>query len=656
MKNKTIRRPIILLVSVILLSILPAASLASSTLDSTAGLEPDIAIVIEENSPELVELVTFTEGQAPGYGSNGKFLAPIKTPDPNAKKIYFVEDLDNVRNDLSGSYVLMNNIDLADWGEWVPIGDRKEKAFSGNFDGQGYVIRNLQITNDTYQSIGLFGYITDAEIRNVGLEDTQINASSSNAGGICGYVNGYIYNCYNTGDISSSSNTGGIFGSGTICISNCYNIGDISSFSSAGGICGFLSGSISNCYNIGTILSSSSSSSDYYQYRFSYAGGICGYGSYGPIVNCYNTGNVSSSYSPGYSSISYAGGICGNGSNSITKSYNTGNVSATSSSTYSRSFAGGISGTCNSISNCVVLSSIIYAKGDFSSACSLIGSSTQKSNNLALDSIEGNPFNDSNGLITSEQATDKTTYENLSWDFDNIWKMDSVFVCPQLREVPAGDELKINPNPTLIIDSACVKYDLRSGGIVPSDGIVDVTYRIENNIFGFINFAIDLPYDSNIYTPISVTPGSVLFNYFLVVNPYYDTDTMRISYINGDEGIVGDCVLFTVKYKFSDSDRPWFYPGEYPLDANVVKAQHSHYSDGFVDLKWQVDPGTLITGIVGDVNGDGIVTPEDAMLILQMYVRLIDWTPRALLLCDMDGDGVIDITDATIILMMVVGG
>ena len=60
--------------------------------------------------------------------------------------------------------------------------------------------------------------------------------------------------------------------------------------------------------------------------------------------------------------------------------------------------------------------------------------------------------------------------------------------------------------------------------------------------------------------------------------------------------------------------------------------------------------------LLGDINGDGLVTPEDAMLLLQMYVGLIPWTSRALLYGDINGDGVVDPTDAALILRLVVGG
>ena len=163
-----------------------------------------------------------------GYGSNGKFLTPIEPPDPNAKKIYTPQDLDDIRNDLSGSYVLMNDIDLSTFngGEWKPIGGYGAfEHFKGTFDGQGYVIANLTITQPFYY-IGLFGSVNNAIIKNVGLENTNININNEfvlNAGGICGeYSNNntetsYIDNCYNNGDIIIIANIGTKIGG--ICVS-----------------------------------------------------------------------------------------------------------------------------------------------------------------------------------------------------------------------------------------------------------------------------------------------------------------------------------------------------------------------------------------------------------------------------------------------------
>ena len=59
---------------------------------------------------------------------------------------------------------------------------------------------------------------------------------------------------------------------------------------------------------------------------------------------------------------------------------------------------------------------------------------------------------------------------------------------------------------------------------------------------------------------------------------------------------------------------------------------------------------------LGDVDGNGELTPEDAILILQYYVGFVQLTPWQLFLADVNKDGVVDSTDAALILRLVVEG
>ncbi|MCL1874513.1 MAG: hypothetical protein FWF85_10430, partial [Clostridiales bacterium] len=247
------------------------------------------------------------------YGKHNQFLAPILAPAPEDIKIYTAGDLNNVRYNLNGSYVLMNDIDLATWGEWEPIGDFSN-PFRGDFDGQGYIIRNLTITNGTYQYIGLFGRAIGTAVKNVGLEYTYINISSPSfssyyAGGICGYSIGSISNCHNTGDIflvfpftiDIYSFSGGICGSSSSGkISNCYNEGNILAAFVVGGIIGVIDSNaeITSCYNTGNITCAAG----FWQgIQISQAGGILGnFNSVdGSIANCYNTGDITADVTGG---------------------------------------------------------------------------------------------------------------------------------------------------------------------------------------------------------------------------------------------------------------------------------------------------------------------------------------------------------------------
>jgi len=117
--------------------------------------------------------------------------------------VYDAEDLNAIRNDLDGTYILMNDIDLSKYEDWVPIGS-PETPFTGNLLGAGYTISGLQITtlpeteNGEFAYVGLFGYNAGC-IRDVRLEGSvQVDPAGTNAylGSLAAYNSGRIINCY----------------------------------------------------------------------------------------------------------------------------------------------------------------------------------------------------------------------------------------------------------------------------------------------------------------------------------------------------------------------------------------------------------------------------------------------------------------------------
>ncbi|NLD48630.1 MAG: hypothetical protein GX660_15820, partial [Clostridiaceae bacterium] len=355
------------------------------------------AVILEETNEEInkglaamaaTEMVAITTSMSGGYGSNGKFLAPIEAPVAGSIAISDREGLEAIANDLSGNYYLTADIDLSG-EEWIPIGG--EYNFRGSFDGQGYVIKNLVITGNNNENNGLFSYIYNASIKNVGMEGTYINISSTSgsylsAGGICGDSSGSslnIYNCYNTGIVSVSA-----------------------SIASAGGIMGYntsndSSAIISNCYNTGSISASASlfGTSDV---SGASAGGICGDIYAASITNCYNSGEVSATLSDSDEYSAEAGGISGLGWGLISNSYNTGKVSVSSDN---RGMAGGIRGDTMNYSavihNC-------YNTGDISSFSDSISSNVD----LKIGGILGN----AEGTISSCYNTGKITTTGTPYD------------------------------------------------------------------------------------------------------------------------------------------------------------------------------------------------------------------------------------------------
>ena len=96
-----------------------------------------------------------------------------------------VRDLDKIRDDLYGWYVLENDLDLSGIPNWEPIGEYEafyeyapsewwRHAFKGILDGQGHTIRGLRITRLSTDKAGLFATMANGSIMNLNMEDSQL--------------------------------------------------------------------------------------------------------------------------------------------------------------------------------------------------------------------------------------------------------------------------------------------------------------------------------------------------------------------------------------------------------------------------------------------------------------------------------------------------
>lgn len=195
------------------------------------------------------------------------------------------DDLNNIRNNMSGKYILMGDIDLSGIN-WEPIGD-STNPFKGVLNGNGFVIRNLHIDSNK-NFAGLFGYTCEdgSAIKNLGLEDVNIKGVN-NVGGIIGmvYANTSITNCYVTGSVSGGNNVGGVVGFTQFIgpIKDVYADVDVKGNNSVGGLVGMLKSNITNSYALGTVNGNDG------------VGGIGGHIQGAIINNCYSnnliTGN-----------------------------------------------------------------------------------------------------------------------------------------------------------------------------------------------------------------------------------------------------------------------------------------------------------------------------------------------------------------------------
>jgi len=241
-------------------------------------------------------------------------------------QIITIEDLDNIRNNLTGHYILMNDLDFNDpdsysdtnnmnnytMGEgWNPIADSFfSTGFSGIVDGDGFVIRNLFIntTSDfSGRTVGFIGMVNNGGvIRNIGFIDVNISSVSDRSGTIGRIIDSHIHDVFSTGTISGKSYTGLLIGDAIGSnISRSFARGELYHTSTrSGGFIGQISNSnITNSYANVDILESGSSR---------WSGGFVGnvLASDNTITNVYSTGIVSSTHTDSGGLI----GVLGSGS------------------------------------------------------------------------------------------------------------------------------------------------------------------------------------------------------------------------------------------------------------------------------------------------------------------------------------------------------
>ena len=90
----------------------------------------------------------------------------------------------NAGNSYAGQTVVLGaDLDLAGV-TWSPIGT-SANPFKGTFDGNGKVIKNLSVLMAGQSNVGLFGYTTDGEIKNVIVENAKV-AGRLNVGVVAG--------------------------------------------------------------------------------------------------------------------------------------------------------------------------------------------------------------------------------------------------------------------------------------------------------------------------------------------------------------------------------------------------------------------------------------------------------------------------------------
>ena len=252
-------------------------------------------------------------------------IIPMKSyaiENSDVKYIYTINDFQKINDDLSGHYVLMNDLDFSGVKNWKPIGDsityladkvqtgftekKSGKYFKGVFDGNGFTIKNFSIestsetkynslTGETLSAFGLFSHLSGALIKNLNFSNIRIDINindNAEKGSFAKKIiaaslsasskNSVISNCnIDSGYFGCTSSKS--FTAGLVAI----DLGECTYDNITNNANGYMdAGIIYSCDCQGTTISNCTNNGDIWGIAGIVAGGR-------PIIsNCKNTGNI----------------------------------------------------------------------------------------------------------------------------------------------------------------------------------------------------------------------------------------------------------------------------------------------------------------------------------------------------------------------------
>ena len=249
-----------------------------------SGIETDPYII--ETAEHLAFLASSVNNKGETY--ENKFFKLVNDIALNSPDVFTYDGDDEENGNVTGKAAGKTP------NEWTAIGSNYDNTFKGTFDGGGHTVSGIYI-NKTENFQGLFGYVSDGTIKNLGIISSYIKGGSR-VGGVAGVNRGTIANCHSKkGTVTGSDRIGGMAGENWGIVSNCRNSGIVKGSENVGGIVGENRGIVSNCYNTDSVTGPGRT------------GGVVGLNnSEGTVSNCYNIGSVT-----GTGSYSYVGGVAG---------------------------------------------------------------------------------------------------------------------------------------------------------------------------------------------------------------------------------------------------------------------------------------------------------------------------------------------------------
>ena len=494
-------------------------------------------------------------------------------------------------------YLQTADIDLND-EKWIPIGkawangEQNEHYFSGHYDGGQHWVTGLNVKEET-KFAGLFGRVVGGNVENLAVKGTVASTKGPSVGGIAGEIR-------------------------KAAVTNCCFIGDVTGNEEAvGGIVGYIwqEGTVQNCYHIGSAK----------------IGSVIVWGSYpaGGVVGKIQSNEINNA-------------VC-----TVENCYHVGAMKA--GSKYANTIVGRVDkagadvGQKINLINCYGLASDgeLYAGDtpDTNTANALKESALK----LVAPTL-GEPY------IKNTDSTYLEGYPIFSWQVGESSDTDT-------------------------------ESDITSD--VESDTESDITSDVESDTESDITSDVESDTESDITSDVESDTGSDIAS-DVDTDMTTDTDSDVASDTDTDE--IPEKTVITL----NKTDLELTVGEKYVLEPTVTP------STGSNNIKWYVDktdiidviggtviainPGTATVtaiteegtfaecvvkvtkktsntpkGIIGDVDGDGQITANDALTILRASLGMENLTPDQTALADVDSDGSITSADALAVLRYSVG-
>ncbi len=182
-----------------------------------------------------------------------------------------VSELQNMSANMTAHYRLAGDIDASPTQDWnggagfAPVGSAAS-VFNGSLDGDGRTITGLYIDRPGQDHVGLFGYLEDAEVHDLELEDASIEGRER-VGALCGEcTSGSIANCTASGTVGGAYYVGGLAGVVGGALNDTATDVSVSGGRYVGGLVGHSTGVVARCSSQGRLSAS-----------YGTAGGLVGY-------------------------------------------------------------------------------------------------------------------------------------------------------------------------------------------------------------------------------------------------------------------------------------------------------------------------------------------------------------------------------------------